>query len=213
MEIRIRDIDIEKELIGSEYLGSGASKDSYLKNGIVYKVPRGRCLIQSGGFGDKLVYPDTIEEVDEFLEEVYCYEQSLVWSLGQFAIELIVWKALLQLEDEGYDLKHFARIKDFYLDKKGVIVIEQEAVMGEHYLYNECKDIKEEFEDEIDIICKILFERFGIKLSDIYDENYGIQDGVVKLFDFGLSSGCSIFNYGSYSEEYEEDEDYEDECY
>lgn len=127
MKIRKINKTVQEIIGGGTYLGCGASKEAFLKNGIVYKVPRGRYLLEKGGFGENLVFPDTMEEVDSFLEDVDNYEPALVWPLGQFAIELIIWQTLLEIEKEGYDISCFARITDFYLDKNGVIVVEQEA--------------------------------------------------------------------------------------
>lgn len=199
MEIRKINKSIEEIIGGATYLGNGASKEAYSKNGVVYKVPRGRYIIQNGEFGDKLTYPDTIDEVDDFLEEVDSYDPSLVWPLGQFATELIVWNALLQLEREGYDLKYFARIKDYYLDKNGVIVIEQEEANDLYDRDNE-EDEWEEFRKEIDNLSTILEERFNIALRDIREGNCGYTNKGIKLFDFGISTTTSLDSYGSYSD-------------
>ena len=87
MEIRRIDKSVNDLIQGAEYLGSGASKEAYAKNGIVYKVPRGRYLIEN--YGDLPSFPDTIEEVNDFLEEIYVtIGEQMVWPIGQFAIEI-----------------------------------------------------------------------------------------------------------------------------
>lgn len=208
MKIR-EDIKVESLLSGKNYLGSGASKEAYEKDGLVYKVPRGRYMLQQGGFSDRLRYPTTMEEVDFFLEDVDAFEPALVWPLGQFAIELIVWEAIKQLESEGLEINCFARILDYYLDYQGVPVIVQEAT-GENPFNNE--DLWEEMQKELKFLRPILKERFDIELRDVRDGNCGVKDGKLKLFDFGISTTTSLDSYGSYSDctndDYCEDEDY-----
>lgn len=209
MFIKRKDIDIEKILVGAEFLGSGASKEAYLKDGIVYKVPRGRYVLARAGFGTEIEYPDTMADVDSFLEKVCDYEEQLVWPLGQFAIEILVWEALQALEKEGVKLEHFARIKDYYIDKNGVIVIEQEATDGGYSAWEEAEnkngDIWGALLNEINHLEPILKERFNISLRDVRDGNAGIIDGRAVLFDFGISTTTSLDDYGSYS-------DYCDDC-
>ena len=218
MKINQREIKIEKILTGANYIGCGASKEAYSKDEIVYKVPRGRYLIQQGDFGAKLSYPDTMEKVDSFLEEVANYEEALVWPLGQFAIELIVWEAIKQLREEGLEINCFAEIKDYYLDENGVIVIEQEKT--KEYEYECCSSEDEderlwnELTKEIRALQPILEERFNIKLRDIRDGNCGIgKDGKLKLFDFGISTTTSLDSYGSYSDYCEDYDEYDYNSY
>ena len=199
--MRIRQINksVSELIQGAEWLGEGASKEAFGKGNIVYKVPRGRYLLEEGGFGTNLPYPDTIEEMNEFLAIVQDYEESLVWPLGQLAMEIIVWEALKELKEEGYDISGFAEIKDYYLDKNGVLVIEQER----------CEDFRgcdsydfEKLREELEIVGKKLIEDYNIELKDIREGNCAYSDegnGKLKIFDFGLSSSTDIFAYDGYS--------------
>ena len=109
MEIRKINKSVNDLIQGAEFLGSGASKEAYAKNGIVYKVPRGRYLIEN--YGDLPSFPDTMKEVNGFLSEVYnTIGEQMVWPIGQFAIELIIWKAIEQLESEGLEISSFASL-------------------------------------------------------------------------------------------------------
>lgn len=200
MEIRQINKSVEEIIGGGTYLGSGASKEAYSKNNIVYKIPRGRYLLQEGEFGTNLHFPSMMEEVDYFLEEVSEYEEALVWPLGQFAIELIVWKAIEQLESEGLEINCFARIKDYYLDKKGVIVIEQEKTT-EPFEDDDDDILWNELVKEICALEPILKERFNISLRDVRSGNCGKDsEGRLKLFDFGISTTTSLDSWGSYSD-------------
>ena len=197
--MRIRKINktIGELIQGAEWLGEGASKETFGKGDIVYKVPRGRYLIEEGGFGFNLNYPSTMEEMNEFLREVDEYEFRLVWPLGQFAMEIIIWETLKEIEEEGYDISCFARIKDYYFDKNGVLVIEQERC-DEEWVETWSEDFSK-LEEEIDRLSPVL-EEYGIKLRDIRSGNCGYINGKIKLFDFGLSSNTDIDYYGSYSD-------------
>ena len=203
MEIRKINKSVNDLIQGAEYLGSGASKEAYAKNGIVYKVPRGRYLIEN--YGDLPTFPDTMEEVNSFLEKLYeTIGEQMVWPIGQFAIELIIWKAIEQLEKEGLEINCFARIKDYYFDKNGVIVIEQELTRDFDYAIDGNEDDYDELYDnmrfEQKLLEPILFERFNIWLTDVRDGNCGLgKDGQLKLFDFGISSTTDLDSYGSYS--------------
>lgn len=213
MEIRTINKSVNDLIQGAEYLGCGASKEAYVKNGVVYKVPRGRYLIEN--YGDLPTFPDTIEEVNSFLEEIYeTIGEQMVWPIGQFAIELIIWKAIEQLENEGLEINCFARVKDYYFDKNGVIVIEQELTRDFDFKTDSGMEDYDELYDnmrfEQKLLEPILLERFNIWLTDVRDENCGIgKDGKLKLFDFGISSTTNLTHYGSYSE-YEERDSY---CY
>lgn len=202
MEIRRINKSVNDLIQGAEYLGSGASKEAYAKNEIVYKVPRGRYLIEN--YGDLPSFPDTIEEVNDFLEEIYVtIGEQMVWPLGQFAIELVVWNAIQQLEKEGLVIDCLARIKDYYFDKNGVIVIEQELTKDYDYKDGSVDDFDELYDNmltEIKLLQSILQERFDIDLRDVRDGNCGVgKDGKLKLFDFGISTTTDLDNYGSYS--------------
>ena len=198
MEIRKINKSVNEIITGAEYLGQGASKEGYLKGDTVYKIPRGRYIIEDEGI--ELAFPNTMEEVDQFLYDVYDLSRYMVWPLGQFAIELIVWEAIQQLRREGLEINCFAEIKDYYYDKNGVIVVEQEAT-DTHLTFEE--EIGKQYHkmiEEIDALKPILEERFNIKLRDIISGNYGLAaDGRMKLFDFGISTTTQLDSYGSYS--------------
>ena len=203
MKIRKIDKSVEEILRGAEYLGCGASKEAYRKDGIVYKVPRGRWILQNSFFTNDLVYPETMEDVDRFLEDVEVENGAMVWPLGQFAIELLVWEAVQQLRSEGLALDCFAEIKDYYIDRDGVIVIEQEETQPLHEYYadgNECDEQWQNLEKELELLEPTLQERFNISMRDIRTGNAGVVDGKVKLFDFRISTSASLDSYGSYSD-------------
>lgn len=214
MEIRKVGKSVNEIITGAEYLGQGASKEGYLKGDTVYKIPRGRYIIEDEGI--ELQFPSTMDEVDQFLFDVYDLSNYMVWPLGQFAIELIVWEAIQQLRREGLEINCFAEIKDYYYDKNGVIVIEQEATNVDYNYDDEAvKEAINNMRSEIDILIPILEERFNIKLRDVRSGNYGIAaDGTAKLFDFGISTTTQLDNYGSYScpDAYEDSEYDEYDC-
>ena len=202
MEIKKINKTINEILKGAEYIGCGASKEAYVKDGIVYKIPRGRYLIEQNGL--TFDFPNSIEEVDDFLEEVYLEEESLVWPIGQFAIELIIWKAIQDLEKTGLDIGCFAKIKDYYFDANGVIVIEQELTeeMGD-FEEDKFEELWSDFQTELKALESILEEEYNVVLRDVRSGNCGFKDGRIKLFDFGISTTTQLDSYGSYS-------DYED---
>lgn len=210
MEIRKINKSVNEIITGAEYLGQGASKEGYLKGDIVYKVPRGRYIIEDEGI--ELQFPSTMDEVDQFLFDVYGLSNYMVWPLGQFAIELIVWEAIQQLRREGLEINCFAEIKDYYYDENGVIVIEQEATNVDYNYDDEAvKEAINNMRSEIDILIPILEERFNIKLRDIRSGNYGIAaDGTAKLFDFGISTTTQLDSYGSYSCPNSYEDEYDD---
>lgn len=211
MEIRKINKSVNEIITGAEYLGQGASKEGYLKGDTVYKIPRGRYIIEDENL--ELAFPDTMEEVDQFLYDVYDLSRYMVWPLGQFAIELIVWKAIQQLRKEGLEINCLAEIKDYYYDKNGVIVIEQEATNADYNYDDEAvKEAIDNMRSEIDMLIPILEERFNIKLRDIRSGNYGIAaDGTAKLFDFGISTTTQLDSYGSYSCPNSWEDEYEEE--
>lgn len=197
MKIRKVDKSIEQILRGASYLGQGASKQAYFKDNMVIKIPRGKHLIQQNNFN--IEFPDTIDDMDEFLSEVDDFEPGLVWPIGQFATEILVWQALLDLESKGLDIGSFARITDYYFDRDNVIVIEQEATTHSEQLYDKFEELREELEK----LNVVLQEEYGIYLRDITEDNAGIgTDGRVKLFDFGISETTSLDNYDGCSDSY-----------
>lgn len=203
MELKKVEYTVQTILKGSEYLGEGASKEAYVKNGIVYKVPRGRYIItQNVDSYIGLKYPTKMSEVDDFLMVVADTDEAMVWPLGQFAIELIVWNAIQQLRSEGLEINCFAEIKDYYMTADGVIVIEQELANGADVEYYHNEEAEEQMSDlitELNLLKPILAERFDIKLRDIREGNCGQVDGRMKLFDFGISTSTQLDSYGSYS--------------
>lgn len=202
MEIRKINKTIDEILKGAEYIGCGASKEAYVKDGIVYKIPRGRYLIERNELN--LYFPDFMDDVNDFLGEIYEEEEALVWPIGQFAIELNVWKAIQDLEKAGLDISCFARIKDYYFDANGVIVIEQEVTeeMGD-FEEDEFEELWSNFQTELKALEPILEEEYNVVLRDVRRGNCGFKDGRIKLFDFGISITTQLDSYGSYS-------DYED---
>lgn len=202
MEIRKINKTIDEILKGAEYIGCGASKEAYVKDGIVYKIPRGRYLIERNELS--LYFPVFMDDVNDFLGEIYEEEEALVWPIGQFAIELIIWEAIQDLEEAGLDISCFARIKDYYFDANGVIVIEQELTeeMGD-FEEDEFEELWSNFQTELKALEPILEEEYNIVLRDVRSGNCGFKDGKIKLFDFGISITTQLDSYGSYS-------DYED---
>lgn len=202
MEIRKINKTVDEILKGAEYIGCGASKEAYVKDGIVYKIPRGRYLIERNELN--LYFPVFMDDVNDFLGEIYEEEEALVWPIGQFAIELIIWKAIQDLEEAGLDISCFARIKDYYFDANGVIVIEQEVTeeMGD-FEEDEFEELWSNFQTELKALEPILEEEYNVVLRDVRSGNYGFKDGRIKLFDFGISITTQLDSYGSYS-------DYED---
>lgn len=202
MEIRKINKTVDEILKGAEYIGCGASKEAYVKDGIVYKIPRGRYLIERNELN--LYFPDFMDDVNDFLGEIYEEEEALVWPIGQFAIELIIWKAIQDLEEAGLDISCFARIKDYYFDANGVIVIEQELTeeMGD-FEEDKFEELWSDFQTELKALEPILEEEYNVVLRDVRSGNCGFKDGRIKLFDFGISTTTQLDSYGSYS-------DYED---
>lgn len=202
MEIRKINKTVDEILKGAEYIGCGASKEAYVKDGIVYKIPRGRYLIERNELN--LYFPDFMDDINDFLGEIYEEEEALVWPIGQFAIELIIWKAIQDLEEAGLDISCFARIKDYYFDANGVIVIEQELTeeMGD-FEEDEFEELWSNFQTELKALEPILEEEYNVVLRDVRSGNCGFKDGRIKLFDFGISITTQLDSYGSYS-------DYED---
>lgn len=202
MEIRKINKTVDEILKGAEYIGCGASKEAYVKDGIVYKIPRGRYLIERNELN--LYLPDFMDDVNDFLGEIYEEEEALVWPIGQFAIELIIWEAIQDLEEAGLDISCFARIKDYYFDANGVIVIEQELTeeMGD-FEEDEFEELWSNFQTELKALEPILEEEYNVVLRDVRSGNCGFKDGRIKLFDFGISITTQLDSYGSYS-------DYED---
>lgn len=202
MKIRKINKTIDEILKGAEYIGCGASKEAYVKDGIVYKIPRGRYLIERNELN--LYFPDFMDDVNDFLGEIYEEEEALVWPIGQFAIELIIWEAIQDLEKAGLDISCFARIKDYYFDANGVIVIEQELTeeMGD-FEEDEFEELWSNFQTELKALEPILEEEYNVVLRDVRSGNCGFKDGRIKLFDFGISITTQLDSYGSYS-------DYED---
>ena len=74
MEIRKINKTIDEILKGAEYIGCGASKEAYVKDGIVYKIPRGRYLIERNELN--LYFPNFMDDVNDFLGEIYEEEEA-----------------------------------------------------------------------------------------------------------------------------------------
>lgn len=216
MEIRKINKDVHKIISESEYLGCGASKEAYLKNDIVYKIPRGDYLITRTGLDLTNTIPDKMEEVNNFLTYVESFDEAMVWPVGQFAIELIIWKAVEELQKEGLAINCFAPIKDYYLDNEGVLIIEQEAMNTTEAPDLSGEELNKAYDamrNELELLEPILFERFGIKLRDVRKGNCGIdKEGKYRLFDFGISTTTDLDSYGSYSDYAESYNSYDSWC-
>jgi hypothetical protein len=158
-----------------------------------------------------LQYPSEHSEINDFLSAIYERSEDLVWPIGQFGIELVVWNAIMQLREEGLLIDELAEIKDYYLDRNGVIVIEQEATKQFYYSDTEENELAyDRMRESLRKLDTILEERFGIELRDIRQGNCGIVDGKVKLYDFGLSTSTNLDRYGSYSDyRYSGEEEYD----
>ena len=202
MEIRKINKTVDEILKGAEYIGCGASKEAYVKDGIVIKIGRGRYLIGRNELNPR--FPDFMDDLNDFLGEIYEEEEALVWPIGQFAIELIIWEAIQSLERKGLNIDCFAKIKDYYFDANGVIVIEQELTeeMGD-FEEDEFDELWSDFQTELKALEPILEEEYNVVLRDVRSGNCGFKDGRIKLFDFGISITTQLDSYGSYS-------DYED---
>ena len=199
MKIRYReDFDVWAQLKNSSYISSGASKETYEKDGICYKIPLGNGLLDCDSFTAKdLEIPDTFDEFNRFIDTVvYENTPSLVWSLGQIFFEVLIWNKLKELEKQGYDISGFAEIKDFYIDKNGIPVIEQEFV-------KDCGNkacVGHFFRDKNHEVLYAL-EELGFILTDFRGENLAtIENGEIKCFDFGMSEDSHIYNYDTYDD-------------
>ena len=122
---------------------------------------------------------------------------------------------MVELEKKGYDLSGFARIKDYYIDKNGILVIEQEYVHHNSEVFVECYsyDFYEANKSILDAL-----KNQGFELSDLSAWNMTYNDNKeIKCFDFGLSRGSYLYSYDTYEDyccysgsynSYNEDEDY-----
>lgn len=221
--IRIRkreDISVEDLIRGKEYLGAGASKEAFGDETIVYKIPRGRHLIEgSHVLRNELKYPISLDDLDRFLQDINDEEPAMVWPLGQCALEIIVWEALKILAREyDVDISHFAPIVDYYLDRNGILVIEQARTHEEPSNINWTqKRIKfDELEESVRVVNDKLQDIMDFALTDIRMGNCGFnRDGVLQVFDFGLSKDCGIREYSSYDcymDDYYNSYDYCSDC-
>ena len=210
-EVSYKNVDIIDELKGATFLGEGASKTGYKKDNKVIKIPVGHHDMDENTPNYLL---DSIDEMEDLVEKITNYDERLVWSIGQFAMEIYTWEKLLELEKEGYDISRFAPILDYYQDMNGNFVIEQELTedLDDYGVLSESE--WEEFLEDIKEIKAQLKERWNINLNDIRSGNCGYLNGKLVCFDFGLSSGI-LYNYEAY-EEYSNDDYYdsydEDSC-
>lgn len=207
MNIKTKSKEIKEIIRDAKFLGSGASKEAFIKDDVVYKIPRGRYLIEEDKNNWDISFPVTIDEVNGFLKEIDEYEPTLVWPLGQFVIEIIIWEAIEQLRSEGLEINCFAEILDYYCDKNGVIVIEQEATenvetmleYADEELIEDIDNLTSDLRAELDCLAPILKERFNIVIRDIRNENCGLKGNHLKLFDFGISTTTDLDYYDGYS--------------
>lgn len=195
-EVSYKNIDIIDELKGATFLGEGASKMGYKKDNKVIKIPVGHHAMNEDTPNYLL---DNIGEMEDLVYEIEKYDDRLVWSIGQFAMEIYTWEKLLELKKEGYDISRFAPILDYYQDMNGNFVIEQELTedLDDYGILpsGEWKDFLEDVK-EIKVQLK---ERWNINLNDIREGNCGYLNGKIVCFDFGLSSGI-LYDYAAYND-------------
>ena len=200
LKIRQRDdFDINKIISEADFLGSGASKLAYAYCGDCYKIPQGADEFFSGCFATTMDFPYEMEDFQTFVDTVAENHEGLVWSLGQFAIELMVWEHLKELEKKGYDISGFARIKDYFFDKNGILVIIQELVEHSPNTKLEgykCDIFKDENKKQLDALTDM-----GFEVSDLSSWNLDYNDDLkVKCFDFGLSKNNILYEYDTYED-------------
>ena len=201
LNIKIReDVDLIKATEYMSFLDCGASKSAFKKDDLCYKLPIGYEELNEYSFTKSCEYPTSIKDFNDFINNtVAYYNEAMVWSIGQIIFEIIIWENLKELEKEGYDISGFAAIKDYYIDKNGIPVIIQEYIETPEEYHN--KDYSSvDFEDQNKDVLDALDER-GFTLVDIRRGNMAYnQEGKLKLFDFGISRGSSIYDYDPYDE-------------
>lgn len=211
LNIEVReDIDIIKITDYTSFVDCGASKSVFQKDGLCYKLPIGYEELNEYSFTKSCTYPTSVKAFNDFLDNTVAhYNRAMVWSIGQIIFEIIIWENLKELEKEGYDISGFAAIKDYYIDRNGIPVIIQEYIEpSDEYRYKRyySTDFENQNRDVLDALA-----RRGFTLTDIRSSNMSYnQDGVLKLFDFGISKDSSIFNYQPY-DEYHDDSYYDEE--
>ena len=193
---RVReDIDARKIMDEAEFLDCGASKYGYAKGETCYKIPLGYEEIDMGT--KELHYPYEATDYRKFIDDLCDYHEGLVWSIGQIVFEIMVWEHLVELEKQGYDISGFARIKDYYLDRNGVPIIEQEFIhntSGNDYGWPRGWDFMEKNKKTLDALADM-----GFDLTDLRDGNIAYNsDGVLVCYDFGISHGSPIYDYDTY---------------
>ncbi len=213
LNIRVRkDFDVFKSILNqAKYLDSGASKQAYVKDNVCYKIPVGYKELNSDCFTTFVDYPYTLDDFNHFLDYTVCeYNEAMVWPIGQMVFEIIIWEHLKELETQGYDISGFAAIKDYYIDCNGIPVIEQEYVCPSTKYFDKyvCSaDFEDQNKDVLDAL-----EQLGFSLNDIRQGNMAYnENGILKLFDFGISAGSSIYDYNDYDSCYSYNDDYEEE--
>ena len=216
LNIRVRkDVDIYEGILKyADFLDCGASKSAFVKSGTCWKVPIGYEELESDSFTLSCEYPYECKDFNPFIHNIVANEHpELVWSIGQIIFEIMVWEHLKELEAMGYDISGFARIKDYYLDKNGIPVIEQE------YIHCSLDVTKEKPYPSGDFFIaqnsKVLdaLADMGFMLTDLRSGNMGYnEEGKLKCFDFGISRGNAIYDYYSY-DNYNYDSDNSDDYY
>ncbi len=203
LNIRVReDFDIQEFLKDAKFIDCGASKSAFVKNGICYKIPIGYEELDSNAFTKTCEYPYEDEDFAYFVDNTIAAEYpELVWSIGQIIYEIMVWEHLKELEAKDYDISCFAAIKDYYIDKQGIPVIEQEFVhCSPETLFHLPHYNGDLFEQEHSSLLHALSD-MGFSLRDIRSGNMAYnEDGILKCFDFGISSFSPIENYDTYND-------------
>lgn len=216
LNIRVReDVDIyEGVLRHGNFLDCGASKSAFEWNGTCIKLPIGYEELESNPFTLNCEYPYEYEDFNPFIHQVVANEHpELVWSIGQIIFEIMVWEHLKELEAMGYDISGFARIKDYYLDKNGIPVIEQEFISCSLNVTRSmpCPSGTLFMEQNSKVLNAL--EDMDFYLTDLRSGNMGYtEEGKLKCFDFGISNGSAIYKYDSYENYgYNSDDDYEED--
>lgn len=189
--------------MGETFLGDGASKMTYAKDEkTVVKIPQG--WEDWGNLQYGFYIPEDADEVEDLIDDIVSTDERFVWSYSQFAMELMVWDKLVELAAEGYDISHFAKITNAYTDVDGIPVIEQERAES---IYHYCQggewkrkemEVKyNQLKEDIKVIRQVLRERWNIDLYDIREDNMGVLNGELVIFDYGLTSQ-SVQDYPIY---------------
>jgi len=204
LKIRVReDLCIETDILkNARFVDCGASKSTFVIGETCYKIPIGYELLDSNSFTKICKYPYECDDFDFFIHNVVAEEcPELVWSIGQIIFEIMVWEHLKELEQLGYDISGFAEIKDYYIDKNGIPVIEQEFIHSTPEITKDKPYVSGALFNKQNRRTLAALEDMDFCLTDLRDGNMAYNmEGKLKCFDFGISNGNAIYNYDSYEE-------------